>query len=61
MGNTKVKFSGQLKKEWKKITWEPKETIFRKTALVAAVAVVLGLVTTAIDAGFLALLEKFVL
>ena len=57
----KVKFSEALKKEWKRITWEPKEVIAKKTILVTAVAVILGIVITGMDAGFVALLERFVL
>ena len=46
----KKSFFKGVKSEWRKITWPSKETLFKETAAVIVISVVLGAVIAILDA-----------
>ena len=42
-------FFDNVKKEWKKITWEKRDSVIKETAVVVGVSTIMGIMITAID------------
>lgn len=53
----KPSFVDGVQKEWKKISWLPKERAGRQTAVVLIISALLAVLMTLIDSGVLALVD----
>lgn len=46
-----------VKREWNKIIWVPRDEVFKKTGLVIAISLALGVIITVVDSGAQYLVE----
>lgn len=53
----KVSFWTGVKREWNKIIWTPRDEVAKKTGLVIAISLAMGVVITVVDSGAQYLVE----
>ncbi len=53
----KTSFWTGVKREWRKIIWIPREEVFKKTGLVIAISLAMGVIITVVDSGAQYLVE----